>query len=122
MRKLCFAGLACATALLVVSACRPESRVTRVIDGDTFVLSSGEHVRLWGIDAPELSTVAGQQSKRAATALFLGVQVNCTPVGRSYDRVVAQCHDEYGSDVAALLVAIGAAQDVPRYSKGHYAQ
>ena len=27
--------------------------VKRVIDGDTFVLESGEHVRLIGIDTPE---------------------------------------------------------------------
>lgn len=29
------------------------ARVTRVIDGDTFEIESGEHVRLIGVDAPE---------------------------------------------------------------------
>lgn len=33
---------------------RQETKVTRVIDGDTVVISSGERVRLLGIDTPEL--------------------------------------------------------------------
>lgn len=28
-------------------------QVTQVLDGDTIVVSSGEHIRYWGIDAPE---------------------------------------------------------------------
>ncbi len=31
----------------------PEHTVTRIIDGDTVVIDSGEHVRLLGIDTPE---------------------------------------------------------------------
>ena len=49
--------------LLVVSSCSMyfepefnlsgEIRVYQVVDGDTFIASSGEYVRLIGIDAPE---------------------------------------------------------------------
>ncbi|MBU7046789.1 MAG: hypothetical protein HXS54_10165 [Theionarchaea archaeon] len=36
---------------------------TSIIDGDTFRLSSGETVRLIGIDAPELSQPGGKESR-----------------------------------------------------------
>ncbi len=41
-----------------------DVRVTRVIDGDTVVVSGGEHVRLIGVDTPE----RGDCFSRAATA------------------------------------------------------
>ncbi len=49
--------------LLLVSSCSiyfepefnlsSEVRIYQVVDGDTFIISSGEYVRLIGIDAPE---------------------------------------------------------------------
>ncbi|MBU3896581.1 MAG: thermonuclease family protein [Nanoarchaeota archaeon] len=42
--------------ILLVSGCVNEPTgfyVTRVIDGDTFVISTGEHIRIQGIDAPD---------------------------------------------------------------------
>ncbi len=48
--------------LLLLAACMPvpqerteinESRVGLVVDGDTFILSNGEYVRIIGVDAPE---------------------------------------------------------------------
>jgi micrococcal nuclease len=48
-----------ALALLLVSALNADAqelvRVTRVIDGDTIVLESGERVRLLGVNAPEVN-------------------------------------------------------------------
>ena len=40
-----------------------EFKVTRVIDGDTFVIQNGERIRMIGIDAPELKDKFGIQSK-----------------------------------------------------------
>ena len=42
-----------------------------VIDGDTFILSNGETVRLIGIDAPELSQPGGDKSRQYLTRLIL---------------------------------------------------
>ena len=42
-----------------------------VIDGDTFILSNGETVRLIGIDAPELSQPGGEESRQYLTRLIL---------------------------------------------------
>ena len=44
---------------------------TAVIDGDTFILSNGETVRLIGIDAPELSQPGGKKSRQYLTRLIL---------------------------------------------------
>ena len=40
-----------------------EFKVTRVIDGDTFVIENGERIRMIGINAPELQDKSGVESK-----------------------------------------------------------
>lgn len=82
-------------ALAVIFACH----VTGIIDGDTFVCEGGQHVRLWGIDAPERYTPTGPASTRALAALVAGKTLACEPKGRSYQRIVALCRLN-GSDVA----------------------
>ena len=42
---------ACAVPLLLAAAPPEQDRVARVIDGDTFQLTSGERIRIAGIDA-----------------------------------------------------------------------
>ena len=88
--------------------------VSWVIDGDTFVCRSGQHVRLAGIDAPELAghcharVAVGRDGRvrriaRRCTAgnakaslhnlirIAKGRTARCEDVGRSYDRVLAFC-------------------------------
>ena len=43
--------------LLLVTVTAAAAQPARVIDGDTLELSTGERIRLWGIDAPEGSQV-----------------------------------------------------------------
>lgn len=38
------------------------TKVTRIIDGDTFETETGEKVRLIGINAPEISDIFGQEA------------------------------------------------------------
>ena len=40
-----------------------DTKVTRVVDGDTFITNRGDRVRLIGVDAPELPTLEGIESK-----------------------------------------------------------
>ena len=65
-------------------------KAKRVIDGDTFVLAGGEHVRIANLDAPELGEKGGQAAKkRLQHILPKGQQVGLSkPVARSYDRAV----------------------------------
>lgn len=91
-----------------------------VIDGDTIVIS-GTHIRLAGIDAPELDHPWGKKSKFAMVQLCKGqiVTAHVEP-HMSYDRIVATCVLEDGRDLAAELVKQGLAIDWPKFSGGKY--
>lgn len=91
-----------------------------VVDGDTIKVS-GQSIRLWGIDAPELSEPFGEASKRSLKNLINERSVTCTQVSnaRSYNRIVATC--KIGNmDLGAAQVSSGAALDCAHYSNGHY--
>ena len=99
--------------------------VVWIIDGDTFICRGGWHVRLAGIDAPELAghCAAGRHctpgnakaSLRGLIRLAKGRQARCEAVGRSYDRVLAFC-SVGGVDLSCAQVSGGYA--VIRYSFG----
>lgn len=93
-----------------------------VLDGDTIVIDK-THIRLAGIDAPELDQPWGQQSKWALVKLCKGqiVTARIKPE-MSYDRVVAECFLPDGRDLAAELVKAGLALDWPKFSGGKYRQ
>jgi endonuclease YncB( thermonuclease family) len=100
--------------------------VTWVIDGDTFVCRNGEHVRIAGVDAPELHGCQpgrtctpgdGHASLHAMIRLAKGREAACAPVGRSYDRVLAFCAVD-GVDLSCAMLSGGYA--VRRYSFGPY--
>ena len=52
------------------------AKVTRVIDGDTFEIETGEKVRLIGINAPEISDIFGVESKEYLMQLIEGKDVD----------------------------------------------
>lgn len=92
----------------------------RVIDGDTIVID-GRHIRLAGIDAPELDHPWGQVSKWAMVDLCKGQTVTAhIKPEMSYDRLVAECFLPDGRDLAAELVKAGLALDWPKFSGGKY--
>lgn len=101
----------------------------RIIDGDTLVVS-GTRVRLWGVDAPEVSQTCrneddeawpcGEAAKNMLDVVTFNRTLTCEPKGESHERVVAACVTDQGNDVGDLMVSNGLALDVPEYSKGHY--
>lgn len=101
----------------------------RAVDGDTIELA-GERIRLFGIDAPELSQTCTRNSEtwacgdwaRAAMAAGLGAgEVACAPRERDrYGRIVATCH-QGGEDIGEALVRQGAAFAYRRYSGAYMA-
>ena len=107
-------------AALALGACAQENVPnTYVRDADTIVLD-GTAVRLQGVDAPELSTKAGQDSKRWMVAYLEGKTVTCDLNGdRTYDRWVGVCQAD-GQDLGAAVIAAGHALDCVRYSGGRY--
>jgi endonuclease YncB( thermonuclease family) len=59
-------------------------KVSRVIDGDTFVTSSGLRVRIAGYDAPELGEVGGYEAKQCLDNNIGGKNVRISLQGRDY--------------------------------------
>lgn len=93
-----------------------------VIDGDTIVIGK-THIRLYGIDAPELDHPYGQKSKWAMVALCKGQVIRAELIDDvSYDRLVGKCFLPDGRDLSAELVKKGLAIDWPKYSGGEYLQ
>lgn len=91
-----------------------------IIDGDTIRRDNAPNIRLWGIDAPEMSDPAGAASRRGLQATTGGQALACDVVDTDrYGRIVGRCYVD-GFDLACAMVAGGWAQDWPRYSGGAY--
>ncbi|MEJ2869536.1 excalibur calcium-binding domain-containing protein [Actinomycetospora sp. OC33-EN08] len=95
-----------------------SATVTRVIDGDTFVVSGGTEVRVLGIDSCEAPTVGGRKATRAAEDAILGQTVRLTAepgVDRDrYDRQLRYV-SYAGGDLAETMVR---ADHTAIYTKG----
>lgn len=90
------------------------------VDGDTLT-AGGQAVRLWGIDAPEIDRRAGRRAAEHLRQLTQDAELTCRIKDvDSYDRIVAQCFDAQGRDLACLMVRAGHADDWPRFSGGYY--
>jgi endonuclease YncB( thermonuclease family) len=123
---------ACALLFLAFSgsteARAVEGRVTHVTDGDTIWVrpaGGGEalHVRLQGLDAPEICQAAGKQARDALAARLLHHDVELDVRAQdSYARTLARVSLQ-GRDVGAWLVAQGWAWSSGfRHRAGPYAQ
>jgi micrococcal nuclease len=69
-------------SLLLLSAVTifaKPAKVLRVIDGDTFVIETGERVRVLGINAPEMETFYGEPAKEHLLAIIDGKTVDLEP-------------------------------------------
>ena len=98
--------------------------VTSVTDGDTFRTDEGDRVRLWGIDAPEITTPRGVEAKRTLENILAreGSLLTCYVMGYdNYQRTVARCETGYGMDIGCELIRRGAAEEWEYYSRGEYA-
>lgn len=120
---------AVAALLLVLSGAPSSAATVGVIDGDTLSIGS-ERVRLWGIDAPEMSQTCyrhdvafecGRAARQALLQIIRGRDVTCTPVARDrYGRTVASCRAA-GDDLGSEMARAGWALDYARYSGRRYA-
>ena len=91
-----------------------------VVDGDTIHI--GKHkIRLAGINAPELDETYGQQAKWALVKLCKGQVIKAYPDGeKSYERIVAKCFLDDGRDLAAEMVKMELALDIPLFPNADY--
>lgn len=90
-----------------------DGRATAVIDGDSICLGEVE-VRVAGISAPEWDEEGGSEAREEMRRILLWANsqggLRCTSVGRSYDRVVADCTLLNGDDIGELMIEAGAAE------------
>ena len=108
-----------------------NSTVARVIDGDTFVLADSQHVRILGINTPEIARLGKPAQPYADSAaaftksLIDGKQIKLTFDGKTYDifgRLLAYVWliDTAGKDslfIQAELLKAGLAR-ISYYPKG----
>jgi endonuclease YncB( thermonuclease family) len=96
--------------------------VTRVVDGDTFWISTaGTSIRVWGLDAPETNQPGGARATAALTQLIAGQTLSCRQrdIDR-YGRIVGQCFLPDGRDITAAMIASGTATEYCRFSGNYY--
>lgn len=114
------------TALFLVSLCLPvqAEQVCSVHDGDTFKTCTGESIRVWGVDAPELKQPLGREARDYARRLLIGREVDLDCVGESWSRRVCRVMVRTPAGPLSLqreLTGWGYAYDSPKYSGGVYA-
>jgi len=74
--------------LITLTLFGKPARVVRVVDGDTFIIETGERVRVIGINAPEMKTLYGPPAKEHLLALIDGKTVDLQPDHISNDKDV----------------------------------
>ncbi len=81
-----------------ISVIAQHTKVSRVIDGDTFETITGEKVRLVGINAPEISDIFGIESKEHLSKLIVNNEIELIP-----DKI-SNNTDRYGRSLRYVLV------------------
>lgn len=97
-------------------------RVTRIVDGDTFWISSRNvRIRVWGLDAPETNRPGGAAATAALRSLIANQTLACrTRDIDRYGRIVGQCFLPDGRDITAVMIASGTAREYCRFSRNYY--
>ncbi|MFK7752916.1 MAG: thermonuclease family protein [Sedimentitalea sp.] len=122
MLRICAAFV---LALLPICAFAGPSGAVRVIDADTWDVG-GQRVRLFGIDAPELSQTCtnatggdwpcGRWASEQVRVQYNGRNADCDQITIDrYQRIVAVCNVG-GQDVARLMVQTGLAFAYRKYA------
>jgi len=106
--------------LLAMAFCQaagayPQSRVQRVVDGDTVVLQSGERIRIACIDSPERGQYGFDGATRKTRSLVDGRTVGVRRISTDrYGRTVGEIYVD-GINLGHELVRSGHARVVGRY-------
>lgn len=103
----------------------PFKGVPIVEDVDSFWVE-GAHIRLQGVDGPEVSgrrEAAGNAATRYLYELTRGKELVCAPDGEmTRGRFAATCTLPDGRDLGDAIVRAGYARDCPFFSGGRYAE
>lgn len=95
-----------------------EYRVASIIDGDTFVLSTGDRVRLLGTDAPEDGLCLADEAKQTLTNLLSDTTIQITE--SRLDHYGRQMGLVYADDVLVNTEMIRLGYAVPDYTSNSH--
>ena len=119
-----YLAIALLTLAGATASAAPFSGIGRSIDGDSLMVGQQE-IRLFGIDAPELTQTCtrggqpwacGSAAAEQLSKLIAGKQVKCEPVGADkYGRILARC-TAGNTDINRIMVSSGYALAYRRYS------
>ena len=118
MNKYCnfrnYLNIGVLTLSLYFSGCGHNDKVyvSRVIDGDTIVLSTGEHVRLIGENTPEKKEYGFKEAKKRLEELVLNKEVQLEAEKRDKDKYGRLLRDVYinGIFVNEVMIEEGYAE------------
>lgn len=96
--------------------------VTRIVDGDTFWISTADvRIRVWALDAPERNTPGFNAATGALRRLIDGRTLTCrTRDIDRFGRIVGQCFLPDGRDITRAMIDTGTAREFCRFSGNHY--
>lgn len=84
------------------------SGLMTAVSGDSLMTSDGSTIRLFGIDAPETTTVEGWGAKMALDALVTGVAVQCATISIDpLQRASAVCGTDTTTDLGLQMLTNG---------------
>jgi endonuclease YncB( thermonuclease family) len=88
-----------------------------VIDGDTLAIGA-VRIRLHALHAPEMDELRGREAREAMRRIVGKKPVTCQAVDRDrYGRIVADCRNAEGRDLARAMIEEGVARHCPRYGR-----
>ncbi len=89
-----------------------KAYVSRVIDGDTIVLSTGEHIRVIGENTPEKKEKGFKEAKKRLEELVLNKEVELEAEKRDKDKYGRLLRDVYinGKLVSEIMIEEGYAE------------
>jgi hypothetical protein len=115
-KKVVTAGIITASLGLGFWASKAFYTVTSVIDGDTFITSEKQHIRLDSVNAPELGSCLGTEAKTELSKLVLNKKVYLKVTYIDGLRLIASVYTTRGN-VGELMLKSGLATFDPNTQK-----
>jgi micrococcal nuclease len=121
MRSLLFFSLIACCALRTIADDAVEGKVTRIIDGDSILVTDAKsveyEVQLEGIDAPEPKQDFGKEATEALSKMLKDKSVRITWKSKdNFNRVLAQVYDGE-KHINMEMIKSGMAWHFKRYNK-----
>lgn len=111
------------SCIIILQVCEAQQfhvKVTRIVDGDTFVGINRDHLqikfRIWGIDAPEKKQPFGTKSKEYLSSLIYGKEILVDVQKQdSWGRYLTYVYTPENKDVSLEMIKMGMAWHYVKY-------